>query len=1174
MKFERLFLERFGMFQDAVLDFGDGGGLHVIYGANEAGKSTALAAISDLLFGIDERTPFNFRFEYGTLRIGAQLVKSTGERLEFKRRKARAGTLVSLSLPETVLPDAILTPFLGGIDRDQFHFMFGLDQGRLRSGGEKMLDPNGNFSHAIFAAGTGLQSVSAVLAELDEEIRRLGSLADRRSKGEIWAAIDRFTGAISAKKSDMIVPEAYHAAETARDKAAEERFVVDEHLKQLRARRNFLERGRRVAPILTALATLRREVAQYDDTPDLPENFADVWKKADDDVRSAAQAVDKNVAETKELAEKLGETPAIDPIIGFEATIDALCERLGKYLGDADDLPKLARRIAELNDQIRLVMRDLGLDHDPDEVESVLPSKMTFAKIRDHAKQGAVARSALETAATNHDLAKAALTEAESALAILPPDVDVAEPTSLLDQAARLGDVTNALAAARDETETANKALSEALGRLGLWSGAVDELASLPVPDAATVSQRGDGLLTAKQHIVSVEKSLQETKRDALQVEADLAGLAAAGEIPSPAAIREARDERDGNWRRIRSRLDPLPVPAAGLTTEVPDPNLIGAFETNVRHADELVDRREAEAQRVAQLTALTAKQKNLVTTSDELERRRNEAKTETQELESDWLELWVSSKVIVRSPSEMLKWLGRRDEVLRLRGEATKAAGTLKAAHAAADKALTLLEAAAKLIGLEQSAQDVAELDRQLRQTLTTMQVSAKEKLTATTRLTGAREALQKTKGAFERATVADAKWLAAWQSALGEIHIAPTAGIKEAETALEAWEAVATPLTKRREDQRRHKGLNQDLERFRTDVLAVVADLGEDAPAGAPVEKTVRNLKTRLDAAKEVAQARAGLQSRIDALQTSLGGAENQRQKAEFVIDGLKRKYGFDGSVDPFELARRSSQRRSLVKQMDDRAKELAKAGDGLDEPTLQAEVDSIAPDQANAELSAIQADEAPLIAKIQLLASAVTDAEHVLTALGGKKGAAVADQEAHNAALAAGGFIERWLRLEVARQLLERSVRRYQDENQDPMITRASELFARIAKTVANPIERISIDYRNASRPVPIGRRRDGSECGLHGLSEATSDQLFLSLRVAAIERFCRDNEPMPFVADDLFVSSDEHRVLPLLEILAELGKTTQVIAFTHHQHVAEIAGRLPAASVRIHTMPATS
>ncbi|MGA2494169.1 MAG: AAA family ATPase [Roseiarcus sp.] len=1174
MKFERLILERFGMFQDAVLDFGDGGGLHVIYGANEAGKSTALAAISDLLFGIDERTPFNFRFEYGKLRIGAQLVKSTGERLVFKRRKARAGTLVSLSLPETTLPDAILTPFLGGIDRDRFHFMFGLDQGRLRSGGKQMLDPNGNFGHALFAAGTGLQSVSAVLAELEEEIRRLGSLADRRSKGEIWSAIDRFTGAVAAKKSDMIVPEAYHAAETARDKAVEERIAVDDQLTQLRARRNFLERGRRVAPILTALATLRREVAQYGDTPDLPENFVDDWKTADDDVRSAAQAVNKNVAEAKELTEKVSATPAIDPIIGFEATIDALCERLGKYLGDADDLPKLARRIAELNDQIRLVMRDLGLDHDPDEVESVLPTKVTFAKIRDLINQGAVVRSTLETAATNHDVAKAALAAAGSALTSLPPDVDVSEPTRLLDQAAKLGDVTNALAAAKGEAEAADKALSEALGRLGLWSGAVDELASLPVPDATALSQRDGSLLAAKQHIVSVEKALQETKRDALQVEAELAGLAAAGEVPSPGAIREARDERDGNWRRIRSRLNPQPVLAAGPATEVSDPNLIGAFETNVRHADELVDRREAEAQRVAQLTALTAKQKSLAATIDELGAQRDAANAKLQELESEWLKLWDGTKVTVKSPPEMGLWLNRRTEALRLRGEATKAAGMLRAAHAAADKAHTLLEAAAKLIGLEQPAQDFAELDRQLRQTLSTLQASAKERLAATTRLTTAGEAFQKTKGAFERATAAEAKWLTDWKAAVSEIHIAPTAGTKEAEAALEAWEAVATPLTKRREDQRRHKGLNQDLEHFRTDVLAVAADLGEAAPAGAPIEKTVRTLKTRLDAAKEAAQARGNLQGRIDAVQTSLGVAENQRREAEFVIDGLKRKYGFDGSVDPFELARRSSQRRSLVTQLNERVKELAKAGDGLDEPTLQAEVDSVPPDQANAELPAIQANEAPLIAKLQLLASAVTEAEHALTALGGKKGAAVADQEARNAALAAGGHIERWLRLEVARQLLERSVQRFQDTNQDPMITRASELFARIAKTAANPIERVSINYRNAAKPVPIGRRHDGSECGLEGLSEATSDQLFLSLRVAAIERFCQDNEPMPFIADDLFVSSDEHRVLPLMEILAELGQTTQVVAFTHHQHVAEIAAKLPAASVQIHTMPATS
>ena len=443
------------MFEDATLDFGDGGGLHVIYGANEAGKTTALAAMSDLLFGIDERTPFNFRFEYGKLRIGAKLVKSNGERIEFKRRKARAGTLVSLSQPETTFPDAIITPFLGGIDRDQFHLMFGLDQNRLRIGGRRMLDPHGNFAHALFAAGTGLESVNAVLTELEEEIKRLGSLVDRRSKGEIWSAIERFTSAISVKRSDMIVPENYLATEKARDDAAANRIEVDEQLKGLRARRNFLERGRRVAPILTSLRTLRRDAAQYDDVPDLPENFFEIWKKVDDDARSASQAVDRNAAEGNERKQELEGLPAIDPIVGFEAAIDALSERLGKYLGDEDDVPKLARRIAEMNDQIQALMRDLGLDDDPADIESVIPNKITFAKICELIRNGAVIRAASDSARTGHEEAKAALANAEAGLVHLPPDVNVSEPSELLARAAKLGDVTNALAVAKSEADAA-----------------------------------------------------------------------------------------------------------------------------------------------------------------------------------------------------------------------------------------------------------------------------------------------------------------------------------------------------------------------------------------------------------------------------------------------------------------------------------------------------------------------------------------------------------------------------------------------------------------------------------------------------------------------------------------------------------------------------------------------
>ena len=57
MRLNRLGLAAFGKFTDANLDFGDkptdGPDLHILYGPNEAGKSTIYAAMLDFFFGID-----------------------------------------------------------------------------------------------------------------------------------------------------------------------------------------------------------------------------------------------------------------------------------------------------------------------------------------------------------------------------------------------------------------------------------------------------------------------------------------------------------------------------------------------------------------------------------------------------------------------------------------------------------------------------------------------------------------------------------------------------------------------------------------------------------------------------------------------------------------------------------------------------------------------------------------------------------------------------------------------------------------------------------------------------------------------------------------------------------------------------------------------------------------
>ena len=84
-------------------------------------------------------------------------------------------------------------------------------------------------------------------------------------------------------------------------------------------------------------------------------------------------------------------------------------------------------------------------------------------------------------------------------------------------------------------------------------------------------------------------------------------------------------------------------------------------------------------------------------------------------------------------------------------------------------------------------------------------------------------------------------------------------------------------------------------------------------------------------------------------------------------------------------------------------------------------------------------------------------------------------------------------------------------------------------------------------------------------MEGLSEGTRDQLYLALRVAAIESHIARAEPLPFVADDLLVNFDDNRAAAALRMLVELGRKTQVILFTHHDHLAALAAVVPGAAV---------
>ena len=124
MKFLRVTFRCFGPFEDQTVDLSGPCGFHVVFGPNEAGKSSALRGLHAFLFGFPVQSGDDFRFKYAQFRIHASLEDSTGKALECIRRKGNKATLRTAD-DKTEIPESLLVQFVGGLQQQQFEQLFG-----------------------------------------------------------------------------------------------------------------------------------------------------------------------------------------------------------------------------------------------------------------------------------------------------------------------------------------------------------------------------------------------------------------------------------------------------------------------------------------------------------------------------------------------------------------------------------------------------------------------------------------------------------------------------------------------------------------------------------------------------------------------------------------------------------------------------------------------------------------------------------------------------------------------------------------------------------------------------------------------------------------------------------------------------------------------------------------
>ncbi|MDO9707518.1 YhaN family protein [Paracraurococcus lichenis] len=1155
MRLLRLDLLRYGHLTDVSLDFPREAALHVVLGPNEAGKSTALEAIGDALFGFPARTGRDFLHASKDLRIGVTLAGRDGATASFLRRKGRQQTL--LDAEENPLPEEALRRFLGGADRDLFDRAFGLDGAQLRRGGEELLKAGGDSGESLLA-GLGVMHLHKALAKLDEEAKTL--VGDGRGKRQFSIAMEAWKQARDAAAEAAVRPAEWQEATERLAGIVADLAGVQQEMAALAREDSRLQRIRRVKPRLAELDHARGQFSLVADAPRLPADARAALEHGREARRAAAQDAEREAEAVRRLSEDLEALPRDAAVLALQDGIDSLAGRRALVQQAEADLPAVRARLEGYRAAAAEAARGLGLDLPAEALRERLPAealrRRAQALLTDRARLVTQREAAAQVLAAAHRARDAAAVAVQAAPA--PPSP--APLRQAIQAAQREGRIDRELEAAERRLTGAAEAAAAALGALPLWSGDAAALAACRLPLAAEAEAAATRLAEADRALGKAGEEAALVAAEIARLQEELADLAAGETMPTRAAVEAARGERDRAWRLLRRALEGGAPATAEERAGLPEAPLPEAFERLCDAADRLADRRADEAQRVA----------DWLLRSDRLERARARhaeagrglaaAEAAAAAALAAWQALWTPAGIEPRAPEAMKEWRAQRAEVLRLLAEA-------RAAREARDDLAARREAVreplAALLPGGPAGPALAPLLNAADLACQAAEEAVVEHRRRLDRLATEEKRLPELRDRAEAAARDLAAAEAGWEEAVAALGLPPGAGAEAMEAALLAWGRIAEAAEAWREDERRIADMQRAVEDFAAATAALLAALPEAEGEGAPA-LLLPGLVRRLAEARKAEDAAEALARRIAQHREAAEVAGQRLRQAEA---GLAAQRAAAGAVDEAALEEAidlAARRDRLAAEVEGLERLLAEQSDGMPEAALREEAAEVGIDAATARLEEIGRQRAALAERLSALGGERNAAEQVLRDLEKGRDAAAHAQAAEQALAEARGAAERYARLHLARRLLQAGIECFRAERQTPLLRDAGRHFAlltggRYAKLAAEEDEKGRIVLRAV--------RSDGSDCAVEALSEGTRDQLYLALRIAAVESHAANAEPLPFIADDLLVQFDDTRAAAAIGLLAELGRVVQPILFTHHTHLAELAARQKGVQVQV-------
>jgi uncharacterized protein YhaN len=1154
VRIARLDLTRYGRFSDHMIDFGPApagaSDFHIVYGLNEAGKSTTAAAILDLLFGIEKQSPYGAAetranwHAYHAMRVGAR-IEIGGRAHEIARLKRDKNSLVDAE--NRPIDETFLKAELAGVDRAAFRMMFSLDDESLEKGGEAILASRGDLGELLFSASAGLAEFSGRLDALREKAEKF--YRPRASKTELAERKRALDSLKDERDQADTLASTYAELVRQRDEAKAGYEAAARALAERRSRADAIRRLLGALPHLAALREAERNLEPLAGLPTPPAGWSN------EIARLQAEAI--KLATQKETAEAAikgleGELEAIGDdlaALSVAARVEGWRELRSRY-DAAKDIPTRRSELDGKRAVIADILRRLGREREAEAQMLLLPVRAAGV-LEDLIAQRSGVETKLGGGREALDAARSALAQA---LDEAPKSEDAGSTVEALKnrlQAARRDDSASRLRVARDEEGRRARKLVEALAALKPWAGEPEALARVSVPGEAETAALRERLSHSRarrqQHVDQLAAKTAEAER----LKAEASAAASATDFVGDDVAGDLRAAREAAWSTHRGALT-----LASADT----------FEAAMRRDDAAGATRLANARELA-----VARERAMTLAGIEAECVRAKADLD----EADRALIGLAHEIAALAPATppagrdtlafLDAWRARRDETLALAEDLRETEDSVRRLGEDAERVRRTLSDGLLAASVAHDAD--ASLDLLIEAAEAAVGEAAKAEALRQ-KVKDRRADVRRAEAKFETAQQDETRWQDAWRGACAGSWLAeaePPPAVGEMRQTLKALDELRATLKACAELEHRIGAMERDRRIFAEEVAKAGAALGfaEDDDAGrlaeaiaARVAEAQENKRRRQEKARALSTAQKNLAQIVEAL--AVNARVSSAMTDFFVVASLAE---VAGKLD--DCKRRDALRDEIARET--RALLAVNVANSLQAARALLEAaDRAALEQELGDLETrAPKDEEEHAERF----AALREAKRRLDAVGGDDAVARIEESRRTILEVIKDGARRYLTLRAGVAAADEALRLYRDRHRGAMMERASKAFSEISRGAYRGLTALP----NGQSETLIALGADGGSKAAEQLSKGARFQLYLALRVAGYHELAKSRPPAPFVADDIMETFDHFRAEEALRLFADMGRVGQVIYLTHHLHLAEIAKKV-CPEARVHELAA--